>query len=93
MAAWGATKQSKALTLPGISPKASVVTFASENMRESAAIQKNVRENCRVLIVRVLRRVGSEDLISRSLKTIYSRIKGSDDVLCVHPDTKTAGLS
>jgi hypothetical protein len=35
---WGATKQSKALTLPGISPKASVVTFcpfASEICRNS----------------------------------------------------------
>jgi hypothetical protein len=53
MAAWGATKQSKALTQPGTFPKASVVTFASENMRESAAMRKNVRENCRVLIVRV----------------------------------------
>jgi hypothetical protein len=53
---WGATKQSKALTLPGISQKASVVTFCRNirfgNMPESAAIRKNVRENCRALIVR-----------------------------------------
>jgi hypothetical protein len=35
----------------------------------------------------------SSDRISRLLKTIYFRINGSDDVLCVHPDAITAGLS
>src|SRR6201996_7498310 len=74
---WGATKQSKALTLPGISPKAPVVTFCRNirfgNMPASAAIRKNVRENCRALIVRGYDEWGRRGIASGLQCTAFDR--------------------
>jgi hypothetical protein len=78
MAAWGATKQSKALTLPGISPKASVVTFRRNirfgNMPESEAIRKNVRENCRALTVRGYDEWGRRSIAFGLQRTAFDRV-------------------